>query len=140
MSERRSDHEDFMKERRTGQDRREHARHPVAITMELTAGNDLYFHVSGNLSRGGAFFNRAIPHPIGTRVQLTFQLPGDDVTPVRCEGEVVNVPEGSEGLGMGVRFLDLPDDEQQRVERFLERVGALHAEDAGSDEGQSAAG
>ncbi len=135
MTDRRNEHEDFIKERRGGQDRREHPRHPVAITMELTAGNDLYFHVSGNLSKGGAFFNRAIPHPVGTPVELTFQIPGDDGPPLKCKGEVVNVPDGNDGLGMGVRFIDLGDEDARRIELFVEQVKALESEeDGGSTE------
>ncbi len=128
MSDRRQQHEDFIKERRQGVERRAHPRQPVAITMELTAGGDLYFHVSANLSTGGAFFNRAIPHPVGTEVELTFQLPGPDVAPVRCRGEVVNVPEEGDGLGMGVRFLDLPEADTARVQAFIEAVAARVAE------------
>ena len=127
MSDRRQQHEDFIKERRQG-DRRAHPRQPVAITMELTAGGDLYFHVSANISTGGAFFNRAIPHPVGTEVALTFQLPGADAAPVRCRGEVVNVPEAGDGLGMGVRFLDLGEADIVRVQGFIEAVAARVAE------------
>ena len=134
MSDRRQHHEDFIKERRKGAERRAHPRQPVAITMELTAGGDLYFHVSANLSTGGAFFNRAIPHPVGTEVELTFQLPGPDVAPVRCRGEVVNVPEEGDGLGMGVRFLDLSEADTARVASFIEAVAA-RAGDAGDDDG-----
>ena len=130
MGDRRQRQEDFIKERRKG-DRRADPRHPVAITMELSAGNDLYFHVSGNLSKGGAFFNRAIPHPIGTKVQLTFQLPGEDPTPIRCQGEVVNIPERGDGLGMGVKFLDLSEEDKARIEAFAERVEAMQAAGAG---------
>lgn len=129
MTDRRNEHEDFIKERRGGRDRRAHPRHAVAITMELTAGNDLYFHVSGNLSKGGAFFNRAIPHPVGTRVEVTFQIPGDDGPPIRCGGEVVNIPDGNDGLGMGVRFIDVTEVEQERIELFMEQVKALEAEE-----------
>lgn len=126
MVNRRKKHEDFMKERRSADeaDRRESDRHKIAITMELTAGNDLYFHVSGNLSTGGAFFSRAIPHPIGTTVQLTFQLPGEDPAPIRCSGEVVNIPIEGKGLGMGVRFIDLSAADNERIEAFAAEVVA----------------
>lgn len=137
MTDRRNEHEDFIKERRAGQDRRAHPRHEVAITMELTAGNDLYFHVSGNLSKGGAFFNRAIPHPVGTEVELTFQMPGDDGPPIRCKGEVVNIPDDNDGLGMGVRFIDMPKDDQERIAEFVEEVKAIESEnqDGSAEEG-----
>ncbi len=120
MSDRRRRHEDFIKERRERYDRREHDRVEVVIPMELTAGNDLYFHVSGNLSVGGAFFDRVIPHPVGTPVEISFSLPGEEGPPIRCRAEVVNIPEDNEGLGMGVRFLDLTDESRNRLESFFE--------------------
>ncbi len=140
MTDRRNEHEDFMKERRKGQDRRAHPRHSVAITMELTAGNDLYFHVSGNLSRGGAFFNRAIPHPVGTMVELTFQIPGDDGPSLRCKGEVVNIPDGNDGLGMGVRFIDLDPSDQERIELFVEQVKSVVIDEEDDDGGAAQQG
>lgn len=85
--------------------------------MELTAGGDVYFHVSANISVGGAFFDRAIPHVAGTKVELIFQLPGDDPAPVRCKGEVVDPPEGE--VGMGVRFDSLTDEDRARIAEYV---------------------
>lgn len=121
--DRRTKHEDFIKERRKV-DRRISARHLLAIPMELTAGGDLYFHVSGDLSEGGAFFDRAIPHPVGTEVNVVFILPGDDLAPIRCRGQVVNVPEMGDGLGMGVQFLDLSEPDRVRIDVFAAEVEA----------------
>lgn len=119
--DRRQRHEEFIRERRKA-DRRQSPRHPLAIPIELTAGGDLYFHVSGNLSEGGAFFDRAIPHPVGTEVTVVFQLPGDDPAPIRCRAQVVNVPRDGSGIGMGVHFLDLSDRDRQRIAAFAARV------------------
>ena len=123
MRDRRQRHEDFMKERRSGRsDRRAHSRGEASISMELTAGGDLYFHVSANISVGGAFFGRAIPHPVGTQVQVSFQLPTGGA-PIRCAAEVVNLPERS-GMGMGVRFQDLADEDRGRLEAFVSTLDA----------------
>ncbi|MDF1563962.1 MAG: PilZ domain-containing protein [Deltaproteobacteria bacterium] len=119
--DRRQKHEDFIKERRKV-DRRTSERHVLAIPMELTAGGDLYFHVSGDLSEGGAFFDRAIPHPVGTEVEVVFMLPGPDAVPIRCRGQVVNVPERGDGLGMGVQFLDLSDSDRDRIQSFTGEI------------------
>jgi len=125
--DRRQRHEDFIKERRKGA-RRVSARHRLAIPMELTAGGDLYFHVSGDLSEGGAFFDRAIPHPVGTEVAVVFVLPGEEPSPIRCRGEVVNVPELGDGLGMGVHFIGLSDPDRDRIEAFASSIEAEEAE------------
>lgn len=99
--------------------RREH-RVAVAITVELRDARGFSLHSTRDLSNGGVFFDRAIPHPVGSKVQLVLQLPGEG-SALRCDGEVVNVPN-TLGFGMGVHFLTLPDEARARLERFLEEV------------------
>ena len=99
-------------------DRRRASRVPVAITIELRTERDFSLHASSNLSVGGAFFDRSIPHPVGEKVTVTFTLPGAD-TPITCEGEVVNVPD-KKNFGMGVRFLNLSAADQQRLADFTQ--------------------
>ena len=41
-------------------------------------------------SRGGAFFGRAVPYPVGTEAEVSFELPSDDRM-ITCRGEVVSV-------------------------------------------------
>jgi uncharacterized protein (TIGR02266 family) len=89
---------------------------PVAITVELRNERGFSLHVSSNLSAGGAFFGRSIPHPVGEKVKVTFALPGE-AQPITCEGEVVSVPD-KKSFGMGVRFLDLNADDQSRLDAF----------------------
>jgi uncharacterized protein (TIGR02266 family) len=81
----------------------------------------VYFQHSANLSAGGIFLDRTVPHPIGTRVQLQFTLPGDS-TPLRVQAEIVNMSEGE--LGMGMRFVDPPADLAARIGRFIDEHGA----------------
>jgi uncharacterized protein (TIGR02266 family) len=97
-------------------DRRRAARVPVAITIELRNERGFSLHASSNLSVGGAFFDRSIPHPVGAKVTVTFSLPGDD-TSIVCQGEVVNVPNAN-SFGMGVRFLNLSGADRERLETF----------------------
>jgi hypothetical protein len=54
---------------------------------------------------------------VGTRVQLSFTLPGEG-TALRCEGEVVNVPD-ARSYGMGVRFVGLAPEDRARLLTFL---------------------
>ena len=46
-------------------------------------------------------------------------FPGEP--PIVCEGEVVNVPD-KHNFGMGVRFLNMTDDDQKRLEAFTGKV------------------
>ncbi len=104
---------------RPKQERRKAKRVAVELWIEAEAKDELYFHRTANLSVGGAFFAQTIPQPVGTIVNLRFALPGD-ASEIRCEGKVVSAPEG--GLGMGVEFEDLAEDDRRRIERLIERA------------------
>lgn len=96
-------------------ERRRAIRVGAVISIEVRDANGFSLHSSSDLSMGGVYFDRAIPHAVGSRVELSFNLPGDERT-VRCAGEVVNVPDTHQ-YGMGVRFLDLsPADEAMLIE------------------------
>jgi uncharacterized protein (TIGR02266 family) len=100
------------RERRTGN------RVSVSLWVEEKKGEDLYFQQAGNLSVGGVFFERTIPHPIGTRVKLRFELPGKEGV-IETTGEVVSTPGDAEGLGAGVKFVNLDPVEQRLIEEYI---------------------
>jgi hypothetical protein len=102
-------------------ERRKATRLSVAIPIELRHENGFSLYATSDLSEGGAYFPRSIPHAVGARLSLSFRLPGED-TAVSCEGEVVNVPN-SHQLGMGVRFIGLSADDVQRLQRFTAGKG-----------------
>lgn len=106
-------------------DRRAEPRHPVTITVELAVDRSLSLHACENLSAGGAFFRHAIPYEVGTAVQVTFGLPGEQEL-LRCRGEVVSVPTPGE-YGMGVKFLGLSDEARARIASFAENAARLGA-------------
>jgi uncharacterized protein (TIGR02266 family) len=115
-----------VERRRT--DRRRSVRVPISIWVEETKGEDLYFQQAGNLSLGGVFFERTIPHPVGTLVSLKFELPGTEGV-IQTSGEVVNVPEEPVGLGAGIKFVDLDPVEERLIREFID----ANADDAGED-------
>jgi uncharacterized protein (TIGR02266 family) len=94
--------------------------------VEESSGQGCYFQRSANLSAGGIFLEKTIPHPIGTVVQLEFTLPGDD-QPIKVAAEIVNAlarprqpQEGSgDALGMGLKFLALETSQAERIERLI---------------------
>ena len=99
-------------------DRRSGTRVSISLWVEEKKGEDLYFQQAGNLSVGGVFFERTIPHPIGTKVNLKFELPGKEGV-VETTGEVVSTPGSAEGLGAGVKFLNLDPVEKRLIEEFI---------------------
>ena len=103
------------KERRAGE-RRQEDRFPVDFWAEAEQGGALYFQRVGNLSAGGCSFPQTVPHPVGTRIWLRFILPDAPADEIGCEGEIASVR--SDGLGMGVRFLELPDGVKERIRKL----------------------
>lgn len=121
-SDRRQKHVKVTLDRRADErrkrERRAAQRVPLELWMEELSGEDVYFRRSGNLSAGGVFFDKAIPHTIGTIVTLKFAIPGDKEMVV-ARGEVVSAAGGDAGLGMGVKFIHFEGDGQKRVRAFL---------------------
>lgn len=101
-------------------ERRQDLRANVVIAVEVRDTRGFSLHSTRDISRGGLYFDRAIPHPVGARVQLSFTLPGEIKT-IRCDGEVVNVPD-KKGYGMGIRFLDIAPADAERLEAFAREL------------------
>lgn len=99
-------------------DRRQAVRASIDLWMEESKGNELYFRRTGNLSAGGVFFEQSIPHPLGTHVNLKFALPGQDHV-IETTAEIVNTPGEKDGLGMGVHFLDLSENDKLQIDEFV---------------------
>ncbi len=97
-------------------ERRQALRANVVIAVEVRDARGFSLHSTRDLSSGGVYFDRAIPHAVGARVSLSFTLPGE-AKAIRCDGEVVNVPD-KKGYGMGIRFLDVAPADASRIEAF----------------------
>lgn len=89
----------------------------VAVTVELRSESGFSLHATRNLSVGGAYFDRSIPFSVGSKIEATVHLPGEE--PVLCFGEVVNVPE-PRSFGMGVRFVAMSPEATTRLAAFTE--------------------
>jgi uncharacterized protein (TIGR02266 family) len=98
----------------------------VVITIELAFERSLSLHACENLSAGGAFFRHAIPYKVGTQVDVTFSLPGEQEL-IRCRGEVANVPQPQE-FGMGVKFIGLSEDQRARIAAFAAKAAQREVE------------
>ncbi len=98
-------------------DKRRETRVPVELWIEVEREGELYYQRAGNLSVGGAFFVQTIPLPVGTRVALKFELPGEKQEVV-CEGDIVSAKE----LGMGVQFVGLAPADKARLEKVVAKL------------------
>jgi hypothetical protein len=105
---------------RRAKDRRGTPRVALELWMEEVSGEDVYFRRTGNVGEGGVYFDKAIPHVLGTMVTLKFSLPGDKEL-VIARGEVVSNAGTPTGLGMGVKFITIEGDGQRRLRDYIDR-------------------
>lgn len=103
----------------SNQERRKSPRVKVEMWVEESRERETYFQRSANLSLGGIFLDRTIPHPLGTTVTLKFTLPSETEI-LEVQGTIVNIgPDGEPFGGMGIRFLDLPEGTRARIESWV---------------------
>jgi uncharacterized protein (TIGR02266 family) len=100
------------------EEKRAHLRVPIDIWVEESRDGELYYQRTANISEGGLFFERTVPHPKGTIVNLKFTLPNQS-KPIEVKGEIVNLPEDPDGLGMGVKFLNLTEEQREAIVRYI---------------------
>lgn len=100
-------------------ERRHSSRIPVEMWVEQSTSRELYFQRGANISEGGIYLQKTIPHSVGTKINMQFTLPGDSQA-ISVQGEIVNISTKAEELGMGVKFIDLNEGDRKKIERFIE--------------------
>ncbi|MFH1262625.1 MAG: PilZ domain-containing protein [Pseudomonadota bacterium] len=96
----------------------------VEVDIDLSAFGHYDLSKLTNVSIGGAFIRTTAVQPIGTRIGMTFHLPGDSEA-IRAEGEVVwvyNQPgKGRMNMtGMGLRFVEIDSNHREKIRKFVE--------------------
>lgn len=103
------------------EDRRKEKRVNMELWIEEQEGENKVFMRTGNLSAGGVYFDRALPHFPGKRLCLKIPLGTEKDAPVvRVWAEVVN--DRSSDLGMGVKFLSFGANGEELLRAFLEKT------------------
>ncbi len=92
----------------------------VRIEVNLGSGKLLRLCQSENLSVSGMLIRSSEEYPIGSTISLEFVLPGDE-EPLRGEAQIVRHtrPEVEQTRGIGVRFVSLEEDGEERLRRFV---------------------
>jgi uncharacterized protein (TIGR02266 family) len=109
------------------------ARVPVKMRVDIEEGVPAATLTCINISEGGLFLRTATPLVEGTVIHMRFTLPRDE-EPIETAGKVVRtIPLGREVAmepGMGLCFLDQPDDVCRRLKNFVqwEMIGDLEWE------------
>jgi uncharacterized protein (TIGR02266 family) len=115
----------------TGQ-RRTTPRIPVKMPVTIVEGLSKKELMSVNISEGGLYLRTAQPLPEGTNFHVKFTLPYDteaielsaETDTIELSAEVVrSLSLGTklvEEPGMGIRFLNVPEDVLRRIRNFVQ--------------------
>jgi uncharacterized protein (TIGR02266 family) len=122
--------EDLLRSRRAVEEERREfwksnrTENRASLSAELSATSESNFYtgISGDIDEGGLFIATHQNHQPGTLIDLTLSLPGH--TPLRLAGEVRWIREFSEFTedlepGLGVGFLNLPDEARRAITDFM---------------------
>ena len=71
--------------------------------------------VNEDISVGGCFLKAVESMPVGSKIDLVFQLPGSSHY-IKATGEVKHVKD----KGMGLEFIGMDHKEKSEVDRFLQ--------------------
>ncbi len=106
---------------------------PLKARVEIEERMPEQYVTSVNISEGGIYLRTLDPLVEGVMIHLAFSLPHDDET-VRLAAEVVRTFPLEDRVenepGMGLRFLDVPDEVRLKIRNFIqwEMMGDLEWE------------
>jgi uncharacterized protein (TIGR02266 family) len=104
---------------------REYARLDLEVAVDMASDHNFFTGFSCNLSGGGLFVATHRVMPVGTLLEVSFQLPDSD-EPIVAQVEVRWVRDQNElsdcPPGMGLRFLSIDEEASARIQEFTERT------------------
>lgn len=96
---------------------------PVGFRVTCSSGEDSFVAFAKDISSTGLFLKAARPPDVGTRITLSFRLPGARGEEIESEAEVVRrVGPGGDNHsagGAGLRFVSLPAGTRIAIGRFI---------------------
>jgi len=100
---------------------RKHPRAMVNLMIDYQTLDQFFHDYATNISLGGVFIRSRNPLPVGTKLKVSFSLPGLTKM-VETVGEVAHVLDerAREGFcGMGIRFSDLDPKSKKIVDSLV---------------------
>ncbi len=107
--------------------RRKYPRKPLKVKMvaKSSQSQGLAYFNTKDISLGGAFLESLDYYEMGTEIELAFSLPGNP-RPIKVLGKVVfvmteDITSDSDLVpGMGIKFLNLKEDDKELLAACLE--------------------
>jgi uncharacterized protein (TIGR02266 family) len=98
----------------------------LVLRVRLDDGRKTFFGYAKNIGRGGIFIATVNPKEPGTRFQVEIPLPAPLCRNLQCFCEVVwkrdFSPNSLYEPGMGLKFIDLPDEHAVRIDQWVREV------------------
>jgi uncharacterized protein (TIGR02266 family) len=99
-------------------EKRRHRRASLVTEVKCDPSGKDELLVTRDVSTGGLFIITKKPLPMDSSVSLSFNL-GDGHPLISCRGKVVY---SMQGMGMGIQFMDLPDESLQSLQKFVDEA------------------
>jgi uncharacterized protein (TIGR02266 family) len=116
-------------EQASAAERRAHPRFPLRINVDFNSEHNFYTGFTEDISEGGLFISTYQTNfTIGDIMEMSFTLPGfEKPFYATCEVRWIRTynPDSDTGPGMGLRFIDLPNDVKSSIQRFLKQRQSL---------------
>lgn len=115
-----------MPESKVERRREGHQRAGIQIKVNLASLGPYYLSKLTNISAGGAFIQHPNPEPVGTLIDLTFQLPNDENI-IETKAKVVwKYMQGGKalpnGTGMGIEFIEISQEDKDRIHGYIQNI------------------
>lgn len=111
----------------SGIEKRLYPRIEANAYVDITGDDVVLFHSVENISLGGISIVAPTVENSGTTVELVINFPDEENSQLECLGEVVWSHEGEDGL-MGIKFLNLTDEQKTMLKTFLARIDSFYAD------------
>jgi hypothetical protein len=101
-------------------ERRNRSRFDKVFSVYITGAWGSGFGIARNISEGGMFIETLEPYPLGSKMEVIFSFPNEDLEMV-ATAEVVHLcflnsdnglSESKTKTGMGIRFISFVEEEQ----------------------------
>jgi c-di-GMP-binding flagellar brake protein YcgR len=99
-------------------DKRAHPRLNFGIRVEGKDGKKSW--MTEDISAGGCFVNTLENLPIGSKIDIVFQVPGSSMY-IEARGQVKQLRKG----GMGIEFVALEPEQKDEIKHFVQEIEKL---------------
>lgn len=108
-----------------GNEKRQHRRAPTSFSVEYKVNNTIGRCIATDISQSGMFLNISPPPEIGSRIYLSFILPGySKLPPLKVVGKVVRIVSIGKGQipGIGIEFDLIYAESRETIRSFIRKV------------------